>query len=134
MYYKQSYDNINTYCKERKKTQVITGFLGATKTGENTTLGKSGSDYTAAIFGAALNADSIEIWTDVDGLLSADPNIIQEAKTIPFLTYEEAFELAHAGAKVIFPPTIIPAMDHDIPIYIKNYHKPNHHGTHIKKK
>ena len=109
VHYQRSYNRIRSYFKGRAKLQIITGFLGATESGETTTLGRSGSDYSASIFGAALNASFIEIWTDVDGILSADPNIVTDAKTIPNLTYEEAMELAHAGARVIFPPTMIPA-------------------------
>ena len=107
--------------------------MGSTKTGATTTLGRSGSDYTAAIFGAALNAEIIEIWTDVNGILSADPKIINEAEVVSNLTYEEAMELAHAGAKVIFPPTMIPALYKNIPIVIKNTFKPDHPGSTIAK-
>jgi aspartokinase/homoserine dehydrogenase 1 len=129
VYYQRSYDQIRAYCKNRDKMQIITGFIGATDEGQTTTLGRSGSDYTASIFGAALNASSIEIWTDVNGILSADPNIVPEAKTIFHITYEEAMELAHAGAKVIFPPTMIPALYKSIPIQIKNTFEPNNPGT-----
>ena len=133
VHYRQSYDRIRTYCKERTKVQVITGFLGATENGKTTTLGRNGSDYTASIFGAALNAQLIEIWSDVDGILSADPNIVKQAKTVPTMTYEEAMELAHAGAKVIFPPSMIPALYKNIPIYIKNTFDPGQPGTRIGK-
>ena len=133
VHYRQSYDRIRTYCKERTKVQVVTGFLGATENGITTTLGRNGSDYTASIFGAALNAQVIEIWTDVDGILSADPNIVKQAKAVPTMTYEEAMELAHAGAKVIFPPSMIPALYKNIPIYIKNTFDPEQPGTRIGK-
>ena len=133
VHYQQSYSRIRSYFKDRSYMQVITGFLGSTKTGATTTLGRSGSDYTAAIFGAALNAKIIEIWTDVSGILSADPKIINEAEVVPSLTYEEAMELAHAGAKVIFPPTMIPALYKNIPIVIKNTFEPDHPGTTIAK-
>jgi len=133
VHYRQSYDRIRTYCRERTKVQVITGFLGATENGITTTLGRNGSDYTASIFGAALHAQVIEIWTDVDGILSADPNIVKQAKTVPTMTYEEAMELAHAGAKVIFPPSMIPALYQNIPIYIKNTFDPEQLGTRIGK-
>ena len=131
VHYQESYNRIRSYFKDRSQIQVITGFLGSTKTGETTTLGRSGSDYTAAIFGAALNAKIIEIWTDVDGILSANPSFIDSAETITYLTYEEAMELAHAGAKVIFPPAMIPALYKKIPILIKNTFKPDHPGSFI---
>ena len=129
VHYQRSYNRIRNYCKDRKKLQIITGFLGATEDGETTTLGRSGSDYTAAIFGAALNAKTIEIWTDVPGIMSANPSVIKDAETISYLTYEEAMELAHAGAKVIFPPTMIPALYKKIPIHIKNTFDPKHPGS-----
>lgn len=133
VHYQQSYNCIRDYYKDRTKVQVITGFLGATESGITTTLGRSGSDYTAAIFGAALNAESIEIWTDVNGIHSADPKTINDAEAIPSLTYEEAMELAHAGVKVIFPPTMIPALYKNIPIRIKNSFEPDHPGSLITK-
>ncbi|OGY62272.1 MAG: bifunctional aspartate kinase/homoserine dehydrogenase I [Candidatus Harrisonbacteria bacterium RIFCSPHIGHO2_01_FULL_44_13] len=108
---------------------IITGFIGSTIDGKTTTLGRGGSDYTAAIFGAALNAGMIEIWTDVDGVMSADPRIVPAAVTLPRLSYEEAFEMAHFGAKVIYPPTILPAIKKNIPILIKNTFNPRHSGT-----
>ncbi len=129
VHYQRSYDRIRAYCKHREKLQVITGFLGATEKKDTTTLGRSGSDYSASIFGAALNVDLIEIWTDVNGILSANPHIVPEATTVPHLTYEEAMELAHAGAKVIFPPTMIPALHKKIPIVIKNTFNPNYPGS-----
>ena len=132
VHYQRSYNRIRSYFKDRDKLQFITGFLGATESGETTTLGRSGSDYSASIFGAALNASSIEIWTDVDGILSADPSIVNDAKSIPNLTYEEAMELAHAGARVIFPPTMIPAKFKQIPIVIKNTFNPDYPGSLIK--
>ncbi len=129
VHYQKSYNRIRSYCKDRDRLQIITGFLGATEAGETTTLGRSGSDYSASIFGAALNASTIEIWTDVNGILSADPSIVKDAKTISHLTYEEAMELAHAGARVIFPPTMIPAKYKQIPIVIKNTLNPDHPGS-----
>ena len=133
VHYQQTYERIRTYFKKLTKVQIITGFLGATENRITTTLGRNGSDYTAAIFGAALNAQVIEIWTDVSGILSADPKIINEAEVVPSLTYEEAMELAHAGVKVIFPPTMIPALNKNIPIVIKNTFEPDHPGTIIAK-
>ena len=105
VHYQKSYNNIRNEWKDESKTRIITGFIGATESGETTTFGRSGSDYTASIFGAALDVKEIEIWTDVNGILSADPNVVFDAKTISHITYEEAMEMAHAGAKVIFPPT-----------------------------
>ncbi len=110
---------------------VATGFIGATADGQTTTLGRGGSDYTAALFGAALDADEIEIWTDVDGVMSADPRAVPDAFTLPALTYAEAMELAHFGAKVIFPPTMRPAMAKSIPLRVKNTFNPDGPNTRI---
>jgi len=131
VHYQKSYKNIRNEWKDESKTRIITGFIGATESGETTTFGRSGSDYTASIFGAALDVKEIEIWTDVNGILSADPNVVFDAKTISHITYEEAMELAHAGAKVIFPPTMIPALYKSIPIRIKNTFEPDNPGTTI---
>lgn len=131
VHYQRTYNRIREYVADRNKLQVVTGFLGVTENGETTTLGRSGSDYTASIFGAALNADGIEIWTDVNGILTTDPQIVPQAQTIPNLTYEEAMELAHAGARVIFPPTMIPALYKKIPIWIRNTFQPDHPGSKI---
>jgi len=131
VHYQKSYNNIRNEWKDESKTRIITGFIGATESGETTTFGRSGSDYTASIFGAALDVKEIEIWTDVNGILSADPNLVFDAKTISHITYEEAMELAHAGAKVIFPPTMIPALYKSIPIRIKNTFEPDNPGTAI---
>jgi len=131
VHYQKSYNNIRNEWKDESKTRIITGFIGATESGETTTFGRSGSDYTASIFGAALDVKEIEIWTDVNGILSADPNVVFDAKTISHITYEEAMELAHAGAKVIFPPTMIPALYKSIPIRIKNTFEPDNPGTTI---
>jgi aspartokinase/homoserine dehydrogenase 1 len=105
------------------------GFIASDAQGVNTTLGRGGSDYTAAILAASLKADILEIWTDVDGFMSADPRVITRAYTIDHLTYAEAMELSHFGAKVIYPPTIIPVLQKQIPIRIKNTFKPDHAGT-----
>ena len=131
VHYQKSYNNIRNEWKDESKTRIITGFIGATESGETTTFGRSGSDYTASIFGAALDVEELEIWTDVNGILSADPNVVFDAKTISHITYEEAMELAHAGAKVIFPPTMIPALYKSIPIRIKNTFEPDNPGTAI---
>jgi len=134
VYYEESYNKICEYFSNIYSTQIITGFIGSTRSGKTTTLGRSGSDYTASIFGAALNSDQIQIWTDVDGVLSANPKIIENAKLIRNLNYKEAMELAHAGAKVIFPPTMIPALNKNIPIWIKNTFNPESPGSLITQK
>ncbi len=108
---------------------IIPGFIAADKNGITTTLGRGGSDYTAAIIAAALNAESLEIWTDVSGMMTADPRLTSNAKIIPAISYQEAMELSHFGAKVIYPPTIQPVMNKDIPVWIKNTFAPNDHGT-----
>ncbi|HEY3430411.1 MAG TPA: bifunctional aspartate kinase/homoserine dehydrogenase I, partial [Cyclobacteriaceae bacterium] len=111
--------------------QVITGFIATSESGETTTLGRSGSDYTAAIFSGALKATALEIWTDVDGIMTADPRLVKKSFTVPQLSYEEAMELSHFGAKVIFPATMQPAMIHRIPIWVKNTFNPSAIGTQI---
>lgn len=125
--------NIIKHFNKHKNTQIVTGFIAANSRGETTTLGRSGSDYTAAIFGAALGASEIEIWTDVDGILTANPHEVPDAHPIPVMTYEDAMEMSHFGAKVIFPPTIQPAMQAEIPIRIKNTFNPEFPGTLINK-
>lgn len=125
---------IKSYFKDRNETVFITGFIGSTASGETTTLGRSGSDYTASIFGAALKASAIEIWTDVDGIMTTDPRIVQQAFTVPNITYKEAMELSHFGAKVIFPATMQPAMNAHIPILVKNTFNPSFEGTLISSK
>lgn len=123
---------IQEHFKSHTKLQVITGFIGSSETGETTTIGRSGSDYTAAIFAGALNASSLEIWTDVDGMMTADPRKVKKAFTVKEMTYQEAMELSHFGAKVIFPATMQPAMVNRIPIWIKNTFNPTFEGTVIK--
>ncbi|MCF8363138.1 MAG: bifunctional aspartate kinase/homoserine dehydrogenase I [Prolixibacteraceae bacterium] len=108
---------------------VAPGFVAKNKDGECTTLGRGGSDYSAAIYAAALNAESFEIWTDVNGFMTADPRVISKAYTIDYLTYAEAMELSHFGAKVIYPPTILPVYRKKIPIRIKNTIDPDAEGT-----
>ena len=108
---------------------IITGFIASDVGGLTTTLGRGGSDYTAAIFASALDADVLEIWTDVDGVLTSDPRKVKQAFTIPKLSYAEAMEMSHFGAKVIYPPTIQPALDKNIPIYIRNTFNPTFIGT-----
>lgn len=99
---------------------VAQGFIGSTDDGDTTTLGRGGSDYSAAIFGAALDADEIQIWTDVNGIMTTDPRIVSSAKTIETITYEEASELAYFGAKVVHPATIQPAVGKNIPVHVLN--------------
>ncbi len=99
---------------------VLGGFIGSTSTGETTTLGRGGSDYTAALIGAALEAKEIQIWTDVPGVLTADPRLVSHARTVPHLSFEEAAELAYFGAKVLHPKTLHPAIERDIPVRICN--------------
>ena len=108
---------------------VIPGFIGATAKGVTTTLGRNGSDYTASIIGAGTAAELIEIWTDVDGVLSADPRLVPEAFVVPEISYEEAMELSYFGAKVLHPYTMIPAVEKNIPIRIKNSLNPSAQGT-----
>jgi bifunctional aspartokinase / homoserine dehydrogenase 1 len=117
----------------RDKIQVVTGFIASDIGGLTTTLGRGGSDYTAAILAAALGADCLEIWTDVDGVLTSDPRKVKKAYTLPTLSYAEAMEMSHFGAKVIYPPTIQPAFAKNIPIYIKNTFNPTFEGTLISK-
>jgi aspartate kinase len=99
---------------------VLGGFIGSTATGDTTTLGRGGSDYTAALIGAALDAREIQIWTDVPGVLTADPRLVSHARTVPQLSFEEAAELAYFGAKVLHPKTLLPAIERDIPVRICN--------------
>lgn len=110
---------------------VMGGFIAASRSGETTTLGRGGSDYSAALVGAALRAREIQIWTDVTGVLTTDPRLVPEAKTLPVLSYEEAAELAYFGAKVLHPKTIQPAVDHNIPVRVCNSHQPQKRGTMI---
>ena len=117
------------------RISLVPGFISKDKhNGETTNLGRGGSDYTAAIIAAALNADVLEIWTDVDGFMTADPKVIPAAYTINQLSYIEAMELCNFGAKVIYPPTIYPVCIKNIPIKVKNTFNPEHPGTLIKEK
>jgi bifunctional aspartokinase / homoserine dehydrogenase 1 len=127
--------NIRAYfAKHKDKMQIITGFIASNDDGEITTLGRGGSDYTASIFGAALKAEEIQIWTDVDGILTADPRKVKETYPLKAVTYEEAMELSHFGAKVIHPPTMLPALKSKIKIRIKNTFNPEYPGTVIIKR
>jgi aspartokinase/homoserine dehydrogenase 1 len=112
-----------------KPLAVVTGFIGATSDGRTTTLGRGGSDLTASILGAAIGASEIEIWTDVDGIMTADPRVVPTAFSIDHLSYEEAMELSHFGAKILYPPTIQPALIENIPIRIRNTFNPGFEGS-----
>ncbi len=122
---------IRDHFDSHRALQVVTGFLGASVDGETTTLGRGGSDYTAALLGSALAADRIEIWTDVNGVMSADPRLVANAFSLEELSYEELMELSHFGAKVVYPPTIHPARARRIPLVIRNTFDPSFTGTHI---
>lgn len=124
-----TYKLISEVCATVKQFAVAPGFISSTTDGSMTTLGRGGSDYTAALFAAAVHAERLEIWTDVDGFMTADPRVISKAYTIPMLTYSEAMELSHFGAKVIYPPTILPVYQKSIPIHIKNTLNPDGDGT-----
>jgi aspartate kinase len=111
------------------KIPVCQGFIGRTGTGITTTIGRGGSDYSAAIVGAALDVDDIQIWTDVDGIMTTDPRMVKEARRIRSISFDEAAELAYFGAKVLHPATIIPAVRKKIPVHVLNSYKPENEGT-----
>ncbi len=112
-----------------KTVPVVTGFIATDEEGRVTTLGRGGSDYTAAIIGSAIEVDEIWIWTDVDGIMSTDPRVVKGVKTIPVISYVEAMELAFFGAKVLYPKSIEPAMDKNIPVRVRNTFNPENEGT-----
>ncbi|NNE98638.1 MAG: lysine-sensitive aspartokinase 3 [Pyrinomonadaceae bacterium] len=114
---------------ESGEVPIMGGFIASNRSGETTTLGRGGSDYSAALVGAALRAREVQIWTDVTGVLTCDPRICSDARTIDVLSYNEAAELAYFGAKVLHPKTIQPAVDHSIPVRVCNSHSPNEKGT-----
>ena len=120
---------VGAYFAQNDELQIVTGFIAATEKNETTTLGRGGSDYTASILGAALNADIIDIWTDVDGMMTADPRKVPNAFNIPTITYAEAMELSHFGAKVIYPPSLQPAFARNIPVRVLNTFNATHEGT-----
>ena len=120
---------IKTNVSRLTKLPIVTGYIGKTKSGSITTLGRNGSDYSATIFGAAIDADEIEIWSDVDGIMTADPRIAPSAKPIEALTFAEASELAYYGGKVLHPATITPAVRKGITVRCLNTFKPDHPGT-----
>ena len=115
----------------KKKIPVMGGFIAATTAGVPTTLGRGGSDYSAAIIGAALDADRIEIWTDVEGMMTTDPRLCPDAKTIKQISFNEAAELAYFGAKVLHPATLLPAIHKNIPVYVLNSRNLKSTGTEI---
>jgi aspartate kinase len=129
-----------TYVRLRAKIQplveagqipVMGGFIGATKAGVTTTIGRGGGDYSAAIVGAGLDAQAIEIWTDVDGMMTTDPNLCPHARRIKVISFDEAAELAYFGAKVLHPATVLPAVQKNIPVFILNSRNPDCEGTRI---
>ncbi|MFD0861393.1 bifunctional aspartate kinase/homoserine dehydrogenase I [Sungkyunkwania multivorans] len=119
--------------KNTNRVVILPGFVASTESGETTTLGRGGSDYTAAIIAAALDVDDLEIWTDVSGMFTANPKLVKQAFPIEHISYQEAMELSHFGAKVIYPPTIQPVLSKEIPIWVKNTFEPEHPGTYITK-
>ena len=127
-------ENITNYFKNNNaQVTLLPGFVARTVHGETTTLGRGGSDYTAAIYAAALEVEELQIWTDVSGMFTANPSIVKQAFAIPHISYHEAMELSHFGAKVIYPPTIQPVLQKAIPIVIKNTFEPQDEGTLITK-
>jgi aspartate kinase len=116
---------------DKGRVPVMGGFIGATKAGITTTIGRGGSDYSAAIVGAGLGAERIEIWTDVDGMMTTDPNVCPEARRIKVISFDEAAELAYFGAKVLHPATVLPAIQRNIPVYVLNSRNPGCEGTRI---
>ena len=119
--------------KSNKPVTILPGFIAASENANATTLGRGGSDYTAAVIAAAVNAEVLEIWTDVSGMYTANPKLVKQAKAITHISYEEAMELSHFGAKVLYPPTIQPVLVKGIPILIKNTFQPQEEGTKIEK-
>lgn len=125
--------NIEAFIKtNQSQLYVVPGFIAANEKNYTTTLGRGGSDYTAAIFAAAVNASTLEIWTDVTGMMTADPRLVQNPKSIEAISYQEAMELSHFGAKIIYPPTIQPVMKKNIPVWVKNTFEPDAAGTVIQ--
>ena len=119
------------FASNEDQVVVIPGFIAASMDGINTTLGRGGSDYTAAIIAGALHANELQIWTDVNGMFTANPKVVKQAQPIAFISYQEAMELSHFGAKVLYPPTIQPVLKKNIPILIKNTFEPEVEGTYI---
>jgi aspartokinase/homoserine dehydrogenase 1 len=132
--YRITNKKIRDFFTKNKELQIVTGFIASTDDNETITLGRGGSDLTASLLGAALGVKRIELWTDVNGVLTVDPRKVKSYFPIENMTYEEAMELSHFGAKVIYPPTIQPALSKKIPILIKNTLNPEFRGTFISKK
>lgn len=128
--FKTTYSNCRSFFKKNNsQVVVLPGFIAKCYNGQTTTLGRGGSDYSAAIYAAAVNASQLQIWTDVSGMFTANPAIVKQARPIRHISYQEAMEMSHFGAKVIYPPTIQPVREKEIPIYIKNTFQPEAHGT-----
>jgi aspartokinase/homoserine dehydrogenase 1 len=132
-----NFEKTNAQIKKYFESQIanlfiLSGFIATDANGITTTLGRGGSDYTGAILAAALDAEVLEIWTDVSGMMTADPRIVRNIRQIPHITYREAMELSHFGAKVIYPPTILPVMKKGIPVWVKNTFAPDDFGTLIE--
>lgn len=127
----EAYDRIGAALAGRPATPVITGFLGADASGSVTTLGRSGSDYSASIVAAALGAEEVQIWTDVDGVMTCDPSLDARAENLPLLSFDEASELAYYGAEVLHPSTLVPAIRRGIPVRVLNTANPDAPGTRI---
>src|SRR5439155_16267321 len=121
--------NLRKHLGRRPPVPVVTGFLGRTADGRTTTLGRGGSDYSAALVGAALDAEEIQIWTDTSGMLSADPRLVPEARPVPRLSFAEASELAYFGARVLHPKTLLPAIQRRIPVRVLNTANPEDPGS-----
>ncbi|MFB9057644.1 bifunctional aspartate kinase/homoserine dehydrogenase I [Mariniflexile ostreae] len=128
--YPLTYSNIQTYFNAAKQQiTILPGFISKSKSGEQTTLGRGGSDFTAAMVSAALNVEQLEIWTDVSGMYTTNPKLVKQAYPIKKISYQEAMELSHFGAKVLYPPTVQPVLNLNIPIHIKNTLEPEVAGT-----
>ncbi|MEC7567906.1 MAG: aspartate kinase, partial [Bacteroidota bacterium] len=130
--YPKTFESIRSYFKTiGHRITIVPGFVASDLNGVPTTLGRGGSDLTAALFASALDADRLEIWTDVSGMFTAHPKYVKQARAIKQLSYHEAMELSHFGAKVIYPPTLQPVAEKNIPVVVKNTFKPNEPGTFI---
>lgn len=119
---------------DRNKNYIAGGFIASNESGETVLLGRGGSDYSAALYAVGVQASKLEIWSDVSGMQNANPRVVSEAQAISEMSYKEAFEMAFFGAKVLYPPTIQPVMENDIPLYLKNTFEPDQQGTFISKK
>ena len=131
--FETTYQNIKETAAQEYPVFIAPGFISSNAEGVTTTLGRGGSDYTAALLAAGVHAEMLEIWTDVEGMMTADPRIVKRAFPIPEITYKETMELSHFGAKVVYPPTVRPVLTREIPIVIKNTFKPDAPGTLISK-